>query len=148
LVLCPGYVCRSDVATFVAQVQDDPDLVLKARGRLLEADLFRTRELLDIYDPGESRKVTENGLARELRKAGFRQVNHGKQIERKRKKVKTSHGRLWAIRNCEQALRRSPQALFEQYTRELEQRRSISRYYANQYPGETEQPTYKRKNDA
>jgi hypothetical protein len=112
---------RSDIAHFVAQLRD-PDFVIKAGDQVWEGSLFRTRELLRVYDPFERYRVTENGLARELRAAGFRQVAKGQQIARMKKGVRRVLGRLWAIRNCEEMLRKSPQALFDQYTRELDER--------------------------
>jgi hypothetical protein len=112
---------RSDIAHFVAQLRD-PDFVIAAGDQLWDGSLFRTRELLRVYDPWERYRVTENGLARELRAAGFRQVAKGQQIARMKKGVRRVLGRLWAIRNCEEMLRKSPQALFDQYTRELVER--------------------------
>jgi hypothetical protein len=112
---------RSDIAHFVAQLRD-PDFVIIIAGQICAGSLFKTRELLHAYDPLESHRVTENGLARELRAAGFRLVARGQQIAREKKGVRQVLGRLWAIRRAEEMLRKSPQALFDQYTRELDQR--------------------------
>jgi hypothetical protein len=112
---------RSDIAHFVAQLRD-PDFVIIIAGQICAGSLFKTKELLHAYDPLESHRVTENGLARELRAAGFRLVARGQQIAREKKGVRQVLGRLWAIRNAEEMLRKSPQALFDQYTRELDQR--------------------------
>lgn len=85
---------RSDLASWVAMLRDDPDTVLRIDQQILKFDLWRAEDLLTLYDPMEKGKVTANGLARELRRAGFQRPcgTLG---------CRTSQGqvRLWAIRN-------------------------------------------------
>ena len=58
---------KGDLANWVMDLKDDPDRKLKLPG-----DLFTAGELLEMYDPLNSGKVTKNGMARELTRAGFR----------------------------------------------------------------------------
>lgn len=85
---------RSDLASWIATLRDDPDTVLRIDSQVLKFDLWRAEDLLALYDPMEKGKVTANGLARELRRAGFQRPcgTLG---------CRTSQGqvRLWAIRN-------------------------------------------------
>lgn len=85
---------RSDLATWIAMLRDDPDTVLRIDQSVLKFDLWRAEDLLSLYDPMEKGKVTANGLARELRRAGFQRPcgTLG---------CRTSQGqvRLWAVRN-------------------------------------------------
>lgn len=85
---------RSDLASWVASLRDDPDTVLRIDQQVLKFDLWRAEDLLSLYDPMEKGKVTANGLARELRRAGFNRPcgTLG---------CRTSQGqvRLWAVRN-------------------------------------------------
>lgn len=85
---------RSDLATWVATLRDDPDTVLRIDKQVLSFDLWRSEDLLLLYDPQEKGKVTANGLARELRRAGFQRPcgTIG---------CRTSQGqvRIWAVRD-------------------------------------------------
>lgn len=85
---------RSDLASWVATLRDDPDTVLRVDQQVLKFDLWRAEDLLALYDPLEKGKVTANGLAREMRRAGF--VRPCGTVG-----CRTSQGqvRLWAVRN-------------------------------------------------
>lgn len=85
---------RSDLSSWVSALRNDPDSVLRLDSVVLPFALWRSEELLSLYDPTGKTRVTANGLSRELKRAGFERPagNSG---------VYTSAGqvRLWAIRN-------------------------------------------------
>jgi hypothetical protein len=87
---------KSDLGTWVEKLKMDPDGTLVVGGRPLTGDLFTNRQLLAVYDPAGTSKVTANGLGRELRRAGFSPVAGGKPV-RSRRGVE----RYYAIRNLE-----------------------------------------------
>jgi Domain of unknown function (DUF3854)/Family of unknown function (DUF5906) len=97
---------RSDLASWVAMLRDDPDTVLRFDNQILKFDLWRAEDLLALYDPSERGKVTANGMARELRRAGFTRPcgTIG---------CRTSQGqvRLWAIRNEDKYSKTGPNEL-------------------------------------
>ena len=47
---------------------------------VVPGDLFTSAELLAIYDPESSKRVTANGLSRELRRSGVERANNGQPI--------------------------------------------------------------------
>lgn len=104
---------RSDLASWVAMLRDDPDTVLRIDKQILSFDLWRAEDLLLLYDPQEKGKVTANGLARELRRAGFARPcgTIG---------CRTSQGqvRLWAVRNERQYDGYGPNELGAAYDKE------------------------------
>lgn len=85
---------RSDLGSWVALLRDDPDTVLRIDKVVIKYDLFRAEDLLMLYDPGGAKKVTANGMARELKRAGFKRPAGTSG-------VRTSQGqvRLWVVRN-------------------------------------------------
>lgn len=85
---------RSDLGSWVARVRESPDDVLKSGGKIRRYQLFTTTELLQCYDPSAQGKVTGNGLARELRRQGFRKVYNGESVP-----TRDGPQRLWAVRN-------------------------------------------------
>lgn len=89
-------VGRSDLATWVAALKEDPSGVLVFDGSPLPFRLWRSEDLLKIYDPTEKGRVTANGLARELSRQGFHKVAEGNG-------VRTTLGqvRLWAVRDVD-----------------------------------------------
>lgn len=95
---------KSDVGAWVANLKADPDgsLVLSGGAKVM-ADLLTTVQLRKMYDPDDRGKVTANGLGRELKRAGFKQVNGGEP-------VRTAKGpqRLYAIRNIEHWSKQPP----------------------------------------
>jgi hypothetical protein len=91
---------RSDCASWVAMLKEEPDRVLQVGGKPLHYQLWTTTELHGIYDPQRETRVTANGLARELRRAGLCKVFDGQGVP-------TTLGgrqRLWAIRNADKLL--------------------------------------------
>lgn len=84
---------KSDLANWVSRLREEPDSVLRLGNRVLPYTLFTTDQLLRLYDPDDRKKVTVNGVARELKRSGFHKVNMGNPVT-------TIHGllRLWAVR--------------------------------------------------
>lgn len=85
---------RSELNAWVNALKEDPDTVLRIDGKVLRHDLWRSEELLSLYDPLERKRVTANGMARELKRAGI--MRPAGTVG-----VRTSAGqvRLWAVRN-------------------------------------------------
>lgn len=87
---------KTDLGAWVATLKEAPDAVLRVGESVLAGDLFTTKQLLALYDPTESKRVSAVWLGRELKRAGFAQVNGGAVIA-------TARGpqRLYAVRNAE-----------------------------------------------
>lgn len=68
---------RSDLGSWVRQLLDSPDVVLRLGEAKIPGDLFTNSQLLELYDPTDKRRVTANGLGRELKRAGAFQVLDG-----------------------------------------------------------------------
>lgn len=85
---------RSDLASWVRWLMEAPDQVLAVGRVRVERDLVTNKDLLRLYDPDGSKRVTANGLGRELRRAGVPLANKGLPL-------KTSLGvdRLYVVRN-------------------------------------------------
>lgn len=80
---------------------------------MINFDLWRAEDLLALYDPMEKKRVTANGLARELKRAGF--VRPAGTVG-----VRTSQGqvRLWAVRNAARYERATLTFIGEAYDKE------------------------------
>lgn len=102
---------KSDIASWVERLREDPDGALRLGGAVVSRPVLTTQELLRIYDPDGKTRVTANGLGREMKRAGFRQVNGGKVVW-------TPQGpqRLYAVRDIEVWLRASPKAIADACT--------------------------------
>lgn len=97
---------RSDLGDWVFKLRSDPESVLKVGEMTVPGDLFTTAELLQLYDPGEGRKVTANGLGRELRRAGVPRANRGQPIRGPK-----GADRYYILRNVEKWLNATPAQL-------------------------------------
>lgn len=86
---------RSDLATWVNQLKESPDSVLRVDSMILGYALWRSEDLLALYDPEQRGRVTVNGMSRELKRQGFQKVANGHGV------ITEAHGqvRLWAIRD-------------------------------------------------
>lgn len=100
---------RSDLASWVRQLMAVPDSVLKVGEISVDRDMFSSKELLEFYDPMGRTGTTANGLARELSRAGLRQVCDGKPVRLK----DGTQGRYYAIRNQDRWLGVSMQGVAE-----------------------------------
>lgn len=90
-------VVQSDLASWVRNLQQNPDHVLMVGEIKLDKDLFTSRELLQLYDPFTKGITTANGVARELARAGVEQVVSGRPL----KLADGSQARYYAVRNIE-----------------------------------------------
>jgi hypothetical protein len=91
---------RSDLGGWVALLRDSPDSVLRMDSIAIKHDLWRAEDLLALYDPLQTKRVTSNGMARELKRAGFKRPAGTTGIRTSRGQV-----RLWAVRNEEKYMR-------------------------------------------
>lgn len=85
---------KNEVAAWCAHLAEFPDEVLKLGKEVIKADLFTTTQLMQLFDRDGNKKVSSVWLGKELKKAGFDQVNEGAV-------VLTDKGpqRLYAVRN-------------------------------------------------
>jgi hypothetical protein len=81
---------QSDLGAWVRMLMDDPDSVLRAGGVTIPYRVWSPAELLKLYDPEGSKKVTVPGLGRELKRAGVPYLGRGRTAEGKVS--------LWGIR--------------------------------------------------
>jgi hypothetical protein len=89
---------KSDVGMYCVLLREDPTTALKPWGEKIskECDLMTPAQVLHAYDPMSRNKVTANGMARELKRAGFSPAYRGMPL-------RTSLGmqRLYIVRNWE-----------------------------------------------
>jgi hypothetical protein len=111
---------RSDLGTWVASLREDPDRALVLGEKKLAYSLMTSEELHRIYDPTNQSRVTANGLAREMRRAGFNKVYQGMGV------LTTTNGRqrLWAVRDADRLMKLAGPALGAQY--DLERKNSFT----------------------
>ena len=88
---------RSDLGDWVNRMRLDPDSVLRIGDAVVEGDLFTSRDLLLLYDPHETKRLTANGLSRELRRAAVPRANRGAPI-----KGPNGTDRFYIVRNAAQ----------------------------------------------
>lgn len=100
----------SDLGAWVRTLRTDPDTRLRVGESPLEGDLFTPMELLTLYDPEGNRRVSANGLGRELRKAGFGYAADGVPV-----RTKFGQARLYALRNVAKWEHASHRAAAEHY---------------------------------
>lgn len=84
------HVVKSDLGAWVGALSEGDEL--RVNGHVTKRELWTSSELLAMYDPGGDKKVTAQGVARELRRAGYRLLP---QI-----KVKGQLMRFFALRNA------------------------------------------------
>lgn len=103
---------KSDLGAWCLDLSRTPEGVLRPLGERAakHCELLTAAQLLKAYDPEGASKVTANGLGREMKRAGFRQVNGGLPV---RTGVGTQ--KLYAVRNAERWERAKPQACGEHW---------------------------------
>lgn len=104
---------RSDLGAWVAQLNEDPDTVLRAAGHVVHRKLWRTEELLAIYDPEGKGRVTVNGMARELTRQNVARAAGGAGVRTPDGQVK-----LWIVRDVANLETATAPALATLYKRE------------------------------
>lgn len=98
-------VTKSDISSWVLDLR-----VNEARTLKLKGDLFTSAELLAMYDPMGNAKVSANGMARELKRAGFRAPGTGSMAA-----TKFGNVRLYAIKNPEFWKKQKHKAIVDHY---------------------------------
>lgn len=113
------YSGKSDLGVWCVQLREDPAAALRPLGEeVAKGDLFTPSQLLSAYDPSGNKRVTANGVARELLRSGFRQVNGGSPV-----RTRVGVIRLYAIRNPEKWLTASPKEIAAHFEKYAEARR-------------------------
>lgn len=95
---------RSDLGSWVRRLVADPDKILRVGQVALTLDLFTNEDLLSLYDPANTTKVTANGLGRELRRAGVPMANGGEKL-----RLSKGADRYYILRNRSKWLKASVQ---------------------------------------
>ena len=88
---------RSDLGSWVRDLRDFPESVLRVGGIDLKDDLYSSKDLLNLYDSDNRTRTTANGLGRELARAGFKQALGGAPIRLNSGEQK----RLYIVRNLD-----------------------------------------------
>lgn len=104
---------RSDIGEWVHKLQHEPDSVLRVGELIAPGDLFTTSELLAFYDPLGLKRLTPNGLGRELRRNAVARAHGGRPI---RGPIGTD--RYYIIRNLDKWLNATPTQLAEQLSKQ------------------------------
>lgn len=87
----------SDLGRWVRRLKEEPDAVLKFGSATLAGDLWTAKQLMSVYDPGGTSRVTQSAMSRELKRAGIHLVYGGNQV-----RTADGRARLFAVRNAEQ----------------------------------------------
>lgn len=114
---------KSDVAAWVGRLAEDPDGTLRLGDAALSKDVYSTAQLLSLYDPEGRGRVTANGLGRELKKAGFRQVLDGQVVA-----AAGGAARFYAVRNARKWLSESHHAIAAHLAGEEETKKKGGKY--------------------
>lgn len=103
----------SDLDAWLYELHEHPYEVLEAVGIDNPSDLWTADQLRRLYDPEGRQRLTTNGMARALKRAGF--VNAGGA----RGTTVTKHGvrRLWAVANLPKWTRAKPREASEHYAK-------------------------------
>ena len=90
---------KSDLGSWISQLKYNADTLLRVTGKPMPWKLWTSEELLNAYDPEKTKRVTANGMGRELSRSGFHRVYNGMPVP-------TFNGpqKLWAIRDAAKVL--------------------------------------------
>jgi hypothetical protein len=88
---------KSDLSAWVLRLKREPRAVLSEVGMPVKATVLMPQQLLAMYDPGQTRRVTVNGLGREMKRMMFKRVS----VNLKRKEVWASTN-VYIIQNIAQ----------------------------------------------
>lgn len=94
---------KSELGAWCAELRDHPENILRVGNEPMKSDLYTAGQLLMLFDPQNQKRVSTVWMGRELKKAGFHQVNGGAV-------VLTAKGpqRLYAIRNAKRWIAAKP----------------------------------------
>lgn len=103
---------KGDVESWVRELREFPEQILRVGQMVHTRDIFSSRELLFMYEGSNpNSRVTAVGLGRKLSEAGFRQVNGGQPL-------KGADGRMerfFAVRNADAWLKVGDKRKLEQH---------------------------------
>ena len=87
---------KSDLGAWVNMLKEAPETALRALGPAAaqSCDLYTSAQLLRAYDPDGAKKVTAQGLGKEMARSGFRHFQEGRLV-----RTSTGPTRLWMVRN-------------------------------------------------
>ena len=85
---------QSSLARWVRCLKSAPDQVLRVGSATMAGDLWTSADLLRVYDGDGHTKTTASAMSRELKRAGFRMVYRGQQVQTLAGKT-----RLFAVRD-------------------------------------------------
>jgi Domain of unknown function (DUF3854)/Family of unknown function (DUF5906) len=100
---------KSDLGSWVQLLKSDPDAVLKVGSVVVPGDLFTSADLLAIYDPEGTKRLTANGMTRELRRSAVMRANKGIML-----KGPSGPGRYFILRNVSKWIEAEPAELVKQ----------------------------------
>jgi len=100
---------KSDLGSWVQLLKSEPDAVLRVGEVVMQGDLFTSADLLAIYDPEGTKRLTANGMTRELRRSAVPRANKGVML-----KGPSGPGRYFILRNVEKWIEAEPAALVKQ----------------------------------
>ncbi len=103
---------QSDLGAWVRMLCKNPDHLLRVGDISLCKDLYTNKELLNLYDPSGRTGTTANGLGRELRRAGVKQIRDGQTI----KLPDGSQDRYYVVRDCAKWQNAQPAAIVAHLT--------------------------------
>lgn len=106
---------RTDAGDWVNTLREDPDAVMRIGDKVLDWSLASSEELRVLYDPQGMKKLTANGMARELSRAGFAQAYNGKPIRCGGDGIQR---RLWLVRHWDKLHNAEVSSLAELYNSE------------------------------
>ncbi len=110
---------RNEMSTWVSVLRETPDQVTVVGQVVLPYKLFTSQELYNFFDSAGQSRYTVNGLGRELRRNGFKQLRDGTNIRTASNGVQ----KLWAVRDCEAMhLLRQPKDIADVYDNERKNR--------------------------
>ena len=104
---------RSVLATWVHNLRDNPDKVLKVGATTLDFALWTTEDLLKVFDPEGKSRVGVRGMAVELKRARVAKAANGMGC-----RTSVGQARLWAVRNPEKYADMVPRVAGEAYDKE------------------------------
>lgn len=113
---------RSDLASWCRELLAEPDALLRVGDQPIDKDLLTNKELLRLYDPDGRTKCTANGLGRELKRAGARQVLEGVAV----KLPDGGADRLYAVRHADKWLKAGAPAVTKHLSDWLKRQRGSS----------------------